>query len=176
MPLQPRKTPAERAAAVAKFKTTRGTIPDRYAAFVKGELTIEDLDEEELMRGQIRGKDGSFRGRPPRLVPREFAQGLAAAQHNHMARRIAGLVDKAFKTLEEVMDKQHPQPGDAARVKAAQLLIERYLGRVPETVNIKAEVSTWNSNKEKFVKTVHIGELKQIEKGQDDAAASEPDA
>jgi hypothetical protein len=155
--IQPRGQGARRKSPEQRRNT--GTIPDRYAAFARGELTIDDLDEEEVMRGQFRGKDGTFRGRPPKFIPREFATAIVRKQHELVATRIAGLVTQAFDTLADVMGKPFPQPGDAARVKAAQLVLERYLGRVPETVNIKSEQSTWDKNKERFIKTVHIGEL-----------------
>lgn len=153
--------------AVNKKRRLTGTVPDRYDAFVKGEITIDDLDDEEIMRAQIKNADGNFKGRPPKYVPHEFAQAIVAKQHELVASRIAGLVTQAFDTLSDVMGKPFPQPGDSARVKAAQLVLERYLGRVPETVNIRQQKNEWESNKERFIKTVHIGELKQIESNEE---------
>lgn len=160
-----KKTPEER--------RLTGTIPDRYAAFARGDITIDDLDEDEIMRGQFRGKDGSFKGRPPKYVPREFATALVQKQHELVATKISGLVNQAFATLSDVMGKPFPQPGDAARVKAAQLILERYLGRVPESLNVKVQQSDWDNNKQRFVKTVSLGEMKQIESSKEEVVTGE---
>jgi len=146
---------AQRRAAVQKQRPRKGTIPSRYEAFMNGEITIEDLDEEEIMRGQLRGKDGTFRGRPPTFIPREFAQALAAAQKELIASEMAALVMPAMRTLVEVMDKPHPQPGDNAKVQAAKLVLERNLGKVPETLELKAEIKSWEQKFETRIKKVY---------------------
>lgn len=145
MPLEPRKPHKVRPRPAKPVM-----MADRYQAFINGELTVHDLDDEEVMRGQIRAKDGSFRGRPPTVVPREFATAIQERQRAIVMEELGAMVLPAMRTLMEIMNKQHPQPGDAARVKAAQLVLERNLGRVPETINLKAEVETWER---------HMGEV-----------------
>lgn len=146
---------AVRRAAVAKQKPRMGRIPDRYQAFLDGEITIDDLDEEEIMRGQLRNKEGTFAGRPPHMIPRTLATALVARQKEIIQTEMAALVLPAMRTLVEVMNKAHPQPGDNAKVQAAKLVLERNLGKVPETVQLTAEIKTWEQKFETRIKKVY---------------------
>jgi hypothetical protein len=167
MPLQPRKPAAklavanrekiaaDRAESVARHKSRRGLVADRYIAFINGDITVDDMDDEEIMRGQLRNAAGDFGGRPPKLIPREFAQAIQDRQRKLMSERIGGMVLQALETLTEVMQKPHPQPGDNAKVNAAKLILERNLGKVPETINLQAEIRTWEQKMKKSVKVVY---------------------
>lgn len=120
----------------------RASVPDRYMAFVDGDLSVEDLDDEEIMRGQIRNASGGFGGRPPKAIPREFYVAVVAEQHRRFQQQIAPKVEEALATLMQVMNRKNPVPGDAARVKAATYVIDRFAGRIPETVRVQADVTT----------------------------------
>ena len=146
---------AQRRAAVARHRPRKGTIPTRYEAFMNGELTIDDLDEDEIMRGQLKNAAGNFGGRPPMYIPRKFATALAEKQKELIQAELAGLVLPAMRTLVEVMNKPHPQPGDNAKVQAAKLILERNLGKVPETLQLKAEIKTWEQKFETRIKKVY---------------------
>lgn len=123
--------------------------PNRYRAFMNGKITIDDLDEDEIMRGQIRNKAGHFGGRKPNYVPREFLTQIQVKQREIYEQTLAPMVLKAMRTLDDVMEEKAgryssgPSPQHAARVAAAKLVLERALGRVPEQVQIKAEISHW---------------------------------
>ena len=51
-------------------------VPSRYDDFLDGKLSVEDLDHEEQIRGQIRNRNGEFGGRPPTVIPRSFHQAV----------------------------------------------------------------------------------------------------
>lgn len=127
-------------------KIRKVTINTRYQEFVDGTLTIDDLDDEEIMRGQLRTVAGDFRGRPPAYVPISFAKAIAEKQRQMVFVELGRKVLKALNTLDEVMSRQHPQPGDNARVAAARLVLEYNIGKVPDKVELKAEISTWEQN------------------------------
>lgn len=131
--------------------STRGATPDRYKAFLTGEITVEDLDDEEIMRGQIRSADGSFRGRPPKLVPREFAAALAKRQQEMYNGEMGELVVEAWKTLNSVMKNRNPLPGEGARVQAAKLILERYYGKTPDVV-VNTTQSEWEEKLKRPIK------------------------
>jgi hypothetical protein len=158
---------AEREERISMRKKTRGSVADRYVAFLEGDLTVDDLDDEEIMRAQIRNKRGDFAGGPPKLIPRQFAMAIQERQRKIMQERIGGMVLKALETLQEVMEKQHAQPGDNARVNAAKLILERNLGKVPETINLNAEIRSWEQKLQKSVKVVYK------RKGEPDATQGE---
>lgn len=133
-----------RKAAEKKLKTKHYKISPRYQQFMDGTLTMDDLDDEEIMRGQIRAKDGSFRGQPPQMVPREFSRQLIIARQDVFNKTIAPMVVTALNTLNEVMGgRGRLGSQDSARVSAAKLVLERAIGRVPEQIQIQAEIQTW---------------------------------
>lgn len=167
MALAPRE-PKHAAGKKPRDQSVLKYLPDRYRLFAEGELTVDDLDEEEIMRGQFRNRNGDFRGGVPKIIPREFMVQVMERQKQIVQGEIAGLVTEATKTLQEVMQKRNPQPGDNARVNAAKLILERYLGRVPENINLRAEVNTFDKNTEDLIIIEHIGER---EDGQDQAGA-----
>lgn len=98
---------------------------------------VDGLDEEELARGQLRADDGTFVGRPPSLVPREF---LLACQREQKRRfeemfgsEVLGLT-KDFLNL--CKDKEIP-PKDRARL--LQYAMERVFGTIPKNVTVSQE-------------------------------------
>lgn len=121
----------------------RVNVNERALAFARGELTVDDLDEQELIRGQLRNKHGDFRGRPADMVPREFAQAVIAKQQQMVKGKLAEMVVQALKTIDEVMARKNPQPGDNARVNAAKLVLEYNIGKVPDKVEIKGQIEHW---------------------------------
>jgi len=139
MPLQPIKKIHD----VKPRKRIMVAVADRYQAFVAGELTVEDLDDDEIYRGQIRNKHGDFRGHPPKYVPREFAIAMQQEMAKRFSSQISALVPDAIAAIQRVMNKTHPQPGDGAVVTAAFKTLERFAGKVPETMNLKAEITKW---------------------------------
>lgn len=118
-------------------------VPDRYTGFITGELSVEDLDDEEVMRGQLRSRNGDFVGRKPNAIPREFMVAIQIEQQKRFQDGLNPLVLDALNTLQYVMQPGYrAQPGDAAKVKAATYIIDRFAGKTPENVQLKAEVST----------------------------------
>lgn len=115
----------------------RVRVQGRMAQFMKGELTVEDLDDEELARGQFRDEHGRFSGRPNKLIPREVQQ--------EMIRRLLARGDELWRSGYNIAIKVHleiaadPNNTPADRMKAAQYLIERVAGKTPDRIHIAAE-------------------------------------
>jgi len=107
-----------------------------------GTLSVEDLDDEEVMRGQLKARDGTFKGGVPLSIPREFYTAIRIEQQKRFTEGLNPLVLKALDTLAYVMKPDYrAQPGDAAKVKAATYIIDRFAGKTPENVQLKAEVT-----------------------------------
>lgn len=107
-----------------------------------GVITVEDLDDEEIAKGQLRAADGSFKGRPPNYLPREIAMAWAREGQKRHQLWVAGMVGEAQDTVRD-LNKRSLSPADATRLKAAFWILERYAGKTPDRVEVKAEVQTW---------------------------------
>lgn len=97
---------------------------------------VETLSPEELARGQLKDKNGTFLGRPPAFVPRAFhdacirellARGKVLYKENYV---------KAIQAMTDIANS--PTAKESDRIKAATFVIERLEGKVPERVEISA--------------------------------------
>ncbi len=101
-----------------------------------GEITMNEvvaaMDPEELARGQLRAKDGTFRGAPPKWVPSEFH----AACMRELLKRGQALYRTHFIVAIEAFTQiaASPDVSPADRLKAAQYIWERVEGKVPDKV------------------------------------------
>jgi hypothetical protein len=113
-------------------------VTGRYAELISGTLSVEDLDDDELSRGQLKDKNGQFRGRPPKMVPQELVQ---AMRREWLSRAEAKLRESLYEggigTLTQLSTDKTIDPG--VRLRAAQMLMERTMGKVPDKVQFAAE-------------------------------------
>lgn len=126
--IEPRK-PVRRKTKVARFEATRLDM------LISGELKVEDLTDEEIRRQQLMNSQGDFRGRPPMWVPREFAMAMQAEHFRRFKRDMSELVPDAVRAVKEMLNSRHLSPGDAARLRAAELVMERNFGKVTQNVD-----------------------------------------
>jgi hypothetical protein len=118
--------------------------PERYRAFRDGTLDFADLDDEEVRRMQLRAKDGTFKGRPPASLPREFMLGLQAENHRRMQARWQEEYETAMGVIHELMVKKNPLPADAVRLNAANMVVERLQGKAIDRIEVKATISKFD--------------------------------
>lgn len=117
--------------------------PARYQAFIDGTLTVADLDDEEVFKMQLKDKNGRFSGPPPKVLPAVFLEAIRVEQMKRHHGAIAAMVDDAHKTIARLMHPLHVGgPGDGPAFKAAQFVLERYAGKTPDALIVKAEVKT----------------------------------
>jgi acyl-CoA thioesterase len=114
------------------------------AQFMHGEIKAEDLDDEELMRGQIKADNGTFSGRPPHLIPRAFHEALT----RELLKRGEGILRRNFMMAMEtfIVIAADPNVEPKDRLKAAQYIWERTAGKIPERMDIKAEIQPWQED------------------------------
>lgn len=99
---------------------------------------VAQLSPEELVRGQIKAKDGTFRGAPPMWVPRAFHRACIA----ELMRRGKRLWQENYLSAIETMTAIATGAGGASpgeRLKAAQFVIERLEGKIPERLIVTDE-------------------------------------
>ena len=113
-------------------------VTGRYAMLAQGIISVEDLDDEEVARGQLRAADGSFRGRPPKMLPQEL---VAAMKREWIGRAQAKLQEALLEVGISGMIgiAEDPLVDPAVRLRAQQMIIERTMGKVPDKIEVAAE-------------------------------------
>lgn len=114
--------------------------PTRLELLLKGDLKVEDLDDEEILRMQLKNQNGDFRGRPPMWVPRSFALEMRAEFTRRFQGELNNMLPKALKAHKEILDSRHLAPGDAARMTAVKEVYDRTFGKVVQQTEVHAVV------------------------------------
>lgn len=117
-----------------------------------GKISVQDLDDEELQRGQLRDSDGKFRGGPMRKIPREFHDELMRRILDVGVARIRGKYLAAVDTLVDVM--QDTDTDSRLKVDVAKYLIERLAGKTPDRVEVAVAVKPWEKTMESILTEV----------------------
>ncbi|HWJ62106.1 MAG TPA: hypothetical protein VNS19_09045 [Acidimicrobiales bacterium] len=111
------------------------------AAILSGEEDLTLWSEEELVRGQKKGKNGRWTGRKPKVVP--------TAVHHELTRRRMG---QAYELMREDLVAAVQVLGDVVRdseasnrdrLRAAELIMDRVLGKATERVEVKLAPEPW---------------------------------
>lgn len=103
---------------------------------------VETLDAEELVRGKLKDKNGKFAGRPPAWVPREFHRACIRELMRRGQKLWQGNYLQAIEAMTAVAIGNVKGASASDRIKAAQFVIERIEGKVPERVQV-VEDSPW---------------------------------
>jgi hypothetical protein len=109
-------------------------LSTRNSDIIEGRDNFDDWDDEELLRGRRRDRNGGWGGRPPSVVP-------ARVHHEVVKRNITAAqalftvsIERAVEICRELMDGADVK--DETRLKAAQLVIERVMGKQPDVVAV----------------------------------------
>lgn len=106
-----------------------------------GELKVEDLDIEELVRGRPRAADGTFRGAPPKVVPRSFHDACIRELMKRGKELYTDAYMDVIRVFIEIAKDKKQDAGD--RLRAAQYVWERIEGKVPQKVEVGAPQDPW---------------------------------
>ena len=107
----------------------------RYKQYLAGQITVEDLDDEELANCGFRGKNGTIY--KPRNVPRDLVNAFTRAIYDRAQKELRANTVKAAQTMAEIMMNPTVEPD--VRLKAANIIIERNLGKTPTVVAITSQ-------------------------------------
>lgn len=112
------------------------------AAILAGAEDLSLWTEEELLRGTRKDKNGKWSGRPPKIVPKAVHQELV---QRRMLDAHSLLGENLVKAVQVLVDIASDKRADAAvRVKAASLIMDRVLGKVPDKVMLTEDPEpTW---------------------------------
>ena len=133
-------TPAEVAEFKRKYRATKVQVTHRAAQFMRGEITVRDLDDEELKRGRFRDSDGKFRGRSASLIPAEFHEEV---MRRMLERGTEKIQHDFLSAIETVVDVMKNSTDDVVRLRAANVVIERYAGKTADKVDLTVAVKPW---------------------------------
>ncbi len=115
-------------------KAQKVRIGQTNAAILAGEMDLATWSDEELLRGMRKDKNGRWSGRPPVVVPKAIHNELV---HRKMMQAHELLRDNLCEAINVLVTIAKDKRTDAAvRVKAANTIIERVLGKVPERVHL----------------------------------------
>lgn len=126
------------------------SVPPRVQALLDGEIAVEDLDDEELARGYPRASDGSFRC-PPNVVPRVLHDRMVRELFSRAGAKLKQDLVKSVETMTEIAGNKELDP--AVRIKAAQWVIERVMGKTPDV-----QVNVEEKRYEKVFERIYRGE------------------
>ena len=109
----------------------------RYNQFLAGQITVDDLDDEELATCGFRSTNGRIY--KPRNVPRELATAFTKAIYERAQQELKGHTVTAAQTVAEIMMNKTVEPD--IRLKAANTLLDRGLGKAPQTINLNHDIT-----------------------------------
>jgi hypothetical protein len=143
---RPAKRPDDKRLAANRPAERQRKVEDksRWQQLIDGDITVEDLDLDELARGHVKDKTGNFRGRPPKTVPAELFRSFKVEFQKRAQSKIEGYTELALNALVDVASNKR-QAG-MARVNAANALLERSLGKVTDKVQQEVIVKKWEEN------------------------------
>lgn len=102
----------------------------REGMFKLGKLPIEDMDEEELARGQVRRADGTWTNY--RMIPAAVHQKCQAELFKRADTRLRENLLQAVDTMAEIAKGSAYEP--EVRIRAASWIFERVRGKNPDVV------------------------------------------
>lgn len=98
---------------------------------------VEQLSDEELVRGHLADKNGGFSGKPPEWVPREFHRACVRELLRRGQQLWRENYLQAIEVLTKIANDARVKPSD--RLKAAQYVIERIEGKIPERIEVNLD-------------------------------------
>lgn len=107
----------------------------RYQMFLVGQITVEDLDDEELMAFGFRKADGKLF--KPKNIPREMVQAFTRAIFDRSLDKLKTSALEAANTLASIMVDTNVDA--SVRRLAAESILDRTVGKAPLLVSITAD-------------------------------------
>jgi hypothetical protein len=110
-------------------------IYDEDKLIAEAVLDLEEWDNEELIRGYKRNRNGRF-GKAPAYIPREIQQ--------EAFRRLIGRGERKMKVayleaVEALIKLAHDADSEKVKLDAIKTLMERVVGKVPDVVRVSQE-------------------------------------
>jgi hypothetical protein len=115
----------------------------RQECFDRGYITVQDLDDEELVHGRCRDRTGKIpkiNGKTE-LIPREKYDAMVAEHELRYKQRLRTRLDSMIDVMVSIAEDDTVEPRD--RLEAAKYIFERTAGKTPETVTVNVKHAPW---------------------------------
>lgn len=122
-----------------RVATVRTNSP-RMKAWMAGEIKPEELTDDEVFKMQLMDSDGHFRGRPPGMIPRDLALAFRSEAQKRLQGWFIEQVPDAMRAYREIMMARTLAPGDTAKLRAAEGVFERVIGKVTANMEVHSTV------------------------------------
>lgn len=113
-------------------------IEDEEMLIAEGVLDLEDWDNEELVRGYRRQRNGRF-GTPPKYIPREVQQEALRRLYKRGERKMQ---EAYMDIVERQISLATGAESEKVMLEAQKAIQERLVGKVPDTIRVGVE-SPW---------------------------------
>lgn len=123
----------------------------------EGRLNVQDLDWEELVQGRLKDSTGKFSGVAPAILPREFHERISQEIIVRAESQFRQNFDGAMQALIGLVN--NPKTPARERLAAAQYVIERTIGKIPDKQEIKQEISVFDQLVQSGELLVDLGEV-----------------
>lgn len=111
----------------------------------RGLVPLEDLDDVELARGELRDETGRMSGRKMWKVPPDYRRHVVARLRQRIQEQFEEASIDATKVFTDVMaGRVEATAGEMLR--AATYVTERVVGKVPDRVEISGELALWQAS------------------------------
>ena len=130
------------------------TLSPRWQDYQAGRLKVEDLDWEELTRGQLRNKNGDFRGGQVKVLPKAFHDELLRRAKEHGQEFFTRNLDVALNSLVHLARFGD----DREKLGASTYITDRVMGLMTQKQETKTEITVFSEAIEKGDFLVDLGE------------------
>jgi hypothetical protein len=107
------------------------------SGILSGEVDLSSWDMEELRRGQKKDRNGRWVGRPPKVVPKKIHDELVKRTLDDARRLFNDNLLAAVQVLIEIVE--NPDTDTRERLKGIQMIVDRAMGKAPETVKLNVD-------------------------------------
>lgn len=112
-------------------------VGETNQAILSGEEDLSVWSEEELIRGQRRDKHGRWSGRPPKVIPKAIHDELVKRK---MSQAYGLLRESIYDAVAVLVDVAQDEEADATvRLKAAEMILDRTMGKPTETMQLEVK-------------------------------------
>ena len=156
---KPKQTRHRRAPRKSHKRREIDKLSPRMKDLAEGRLSVDDLDLEELQRGQLRSLDGRFHGPKPHAVPRAFHDAMQRELAKRMQLMFNGKLQSSFDAIVGLMENERTPARE--KLAAAQYVMERGIGKIAEKQEITSEVTVFEHKVSTGGFLMDLGEIEE---------------
>lgn len=134
-------------------------LSPRWQDYQAGRLKVEDLDWEELTRGQIRNASGNFRGGQPKVLPKAFHDELLRRAKEHGQEFFTRNLDVALNSLVHLARYGE----DREKLGASTYITDRVMGLMTQKQEVEQTVTVFHDAVQSGEFLVDLGEQPELE-------------